>query len=408
MVKPEPSGRLLETLQRLLEIPSADLHMALTHACDAVSSAMNADKTDAFMFDPSKESLIAIGNSNQPLSALQRRSGLDVMALANGGRVVQAFETRTMYCTGRLLEDPLELKGVREVLKVDSMVCVPLDVGGRTRGVLAISSQARDFFTEDDARFVESVARWVGTVAHRAELVEEIARNSVEQGRRAVAEELVTMLAHDLRNLISPVDTRLQMIRRRAAADQRGSDVRDSDAAMRAVQRLNQMITNILDVARLDQGALRLDPEPIDLAALASEIAGTLSTPEHEVRVTAPEEVIVHADPARVAQCLENLLANAIRHSPRSAPVIVVVSQRREEKGNMGFVEVADEGPGVPVEILPRIFERFVAGTDSLGLGLGLYLARQVAVAHGGELSVESPPGKGARFRLELPMQSEV
>jgi two-component system, OmpR family, sensor kinase len=60
------------------------------------------------------------------------------------------------------------------------------------------------------------------------------------------------------------------------------------------------------------------------------------------------------------------------------------------------------------VEILPRIFERFVTGTDSLGLGLGLYLARQVAAAHGGELSVESPPGKGARFRLELPIQQEV
>jgi two-component system, OmpR family, sensor kinase len=395
---------LLDTLERLLEIPSADLATALALACDAVAAAARADKVDAFILDPSKNSLVAIGTSNQPLSSLQRKMGLDVLPIANGGRVVHVFETKAPFRTGRLTEDPSELKGVREVLKIDSKVGVPIHVGGELRGVLMVASQKRDFFDEKDERFVVSIASWVGTVAHRAELVEEIARNAVEQGRRAVAEELVTVLAHDLRNFLSPISTRVQLIRRRAAEDAREADVRDSDAALIAIRRLTRLISDILDVARLDQGVFRLDLQPVDLAAVASDVAKTLSVPTHEVRVAASEEVLVSADPSRVSQCLENLVGNAVRHSPRGSPVVVFVGKKRVEHGEVGLIDVVDEGPGVPVEILPRIFDRFSAGEGSSGLGLGLYLARRIAVAHGGELSVESPPGKGARFRLELPL----
>ncbi len=80
--------RLLETLERLLELPAADLQVTLTHATDLVARALAADKVDAFLYDPARDSLVAISSSNQPLSALQRRHGLDVLPLANGGRVV--------------------------------------------------------------------------------------------------------------------------------------------------------------------------------------------------------------------------------------------------------------------------------------------------------------------------------
>jgi signal transduction histidine kinase len=407
MTQPSPNGLLLETLERLLEIPSADLKTALTHACDAVSAALRADKVDAFLHDPTKNSLVAIGTSNQPLSSLQRSVGLDVLPIANGGRVVHVFETNAPFRTGHLTADPGELKGVREVLKIESKLGVPIDVGGHIRGVLMIASQHRDFFTEEDARFAVSISRWVGTIAHRAELVEEISRNAVEQGRRAVAEELVTILAHDLRNFVSPISARLQLIQRRATQEKRDVDVRDSDAALRAVWRLNRLIADILDVARIDQGVFRLDLAPVDLGALAADVAKTLSTPSHEIHVASMEEVVVPADPARVTQCLENIVTNAVRHSPRGAPVTVIVSKKRTEEGEAAALEVLDEGPGVPVEILPRIFERFSTGAGSHGLGLGLYLAKRIAIAHGGELSVHSATGKGARFCLQLPIDPD-
>src|SRR5690606_33702275 len=107
-----------------------------------------------------------------------------------------------------------------------------LDVGPARRGVLMAASQRPERWGPEHVRFAELVARWVGVVAHRAELVEEMAGNAVEQGRRAVAEELITVLAHDLRNLLGPIDTRLEVLRRRAESGACADEVRDVDAVL--------------------------------------------------------------------------------------------------------------------------------------------------------------------------------
>ena len=80
-----------------------------------------------------------------------------------------------------------------------------------------------------------------------------------------------------------------------------------------------------------------------------------------------------------------------------------MVSTERRDGCTWGLLEVRDQGPGIPAELMPRVFDRFAAGPSSSGLGLGLYLARRIAVAHGGELTAESQPGKGAHFFLRLP-----
>src|SRR5205085_2312549 len=133
-------------------------------------------------------------------SMRERQYGLDVLPLSNGGRTVRVFKTGETFLSGRVDEDAEELPGIRDMLKVKSSLGVPLDVGGERRGMMMVASLQRDFFTPDDARFMETVARWIGMVAHRGQLAEEISRNAAEQGRRAGAEELITVLAHDLRN----------------------------------------------------------------------------------------------------------------------------------------------------------------------------------------------------------------
>lgn len=403
MQGPASTDRFLATLVKLLETPAAELRSALTHACNAVAEALDADKVDAFLLDETKETLVALGTSTQPLSSLQKKIGLDVLPIANGGRVVWVFQTGKTFVTGRLDEDPEELRGVKVGLKIKSKIGVPLEVGGRRRGMMMIASLKPDFFRPADVQFAESVGRWVAMVAHRAELVQEITRNAVEQGRRAVAEELVTVLAHDLRNYVSPIRARLELIRGRADRDERKEDLRHSELAIAGVERLNRLISDILDVARLDQGIFRMDVQPTDLARLASEVAKGLSTPERPIVVDAAEEAIVAGDARRVQQCVENLIANAVQHSPHAAPVNVRVYLQQKEDRQWGCLEVQNEGPGIPVDILPRIFERFTTGPASSGLGLGLYLAQRIAAAHGGELTAESQPGKGARFLLRLP-----
>jgi two-component system, OmpR family, sensor kinase len=400
---------LVETLERLLEIPTTDLHIALGHASDLVASALHADKVDAFVFEPERSTLAALGTSDQPLSELQRAHGLDRLSLANGGRTAEVFTTGQSFISGRVDLDTEELRGVKEALGVRSTLAVALNVAGERRGALVVVSQTPDFFDSDDLRFLESVARWIGVVMHQAELVQTNAEIAAAEGRRAVAEELVMVLAHDLRNQLAPITWRLTTMRERAQLDQREADIRELELGLKGLSRLGGLISDMLDVARIDQGVFTLDLQPVDLVTLTRETGEAFSTVAHPVQARAEHPLTVLADAARIRQCLENLISNAIKHSPAGSPVTTVVSLWERESGNWACVEVIDQGAGIPADLLPHIFERFTKGTPRRdGLGLGLYLAKRIAESHGGELTVESMPGHGARFRLSIPCAREV
>src|SRR5688572_12733258 len=386
----EPA-RALVTLQRLLEIPAADLNSALNHAANALADAFSADKVDAFLYDNKRDSLVALGTSTQPLSDLQKNLGLDVLPISNGGRVVHVFKTGEIFRTGDLQNDPGELPGIKEGLKIQSKLGVPLYIGSKLRGMVMIASLKPDYFTESDETFVKSCATWVGMVAHRAELMEEVSSNAVEQGRRAAADELVTVLAHDIRNYLAPISGWVYLLRNdsRSRGDQQG--MRHAESALRSVKGLSTLVTNLLDVARIDRGLFDLDIEPVELEEIAREAAETLSTDEHAVIVSASQPVQVGADRARLRQCIDNLVSNAATHSPKGAPVNIFVRRYQGEAGEWGQLQVVDEGPGVPDEVLPHLFDRFVTGRAKAGgVGLGLYLADRIAHAHGGRIEVES------------------
>jgi two-component system, OmpR family, sensor kinase len=397
------TDRRLEMLESLLAISSADLKDALSLAMDLVASALRADKVDAFLYDERRDTLFAVGTSHQPLSGLQRKHGLDALAVANGGRIVGVFRNGETFFTGKLEDDTEELRGIRETLQVRSAIAVPLEVGGTRRGVLAVASRQPDFWDADDVRFAEALTRWVGTLAHRAELVAEIERSAVALGRRAAAEELVTVLAHDLRSYLAPVDLRTHFLTRRAEAEGRSEDVRDLELVKRGLSRVTMLISDILDVARIDKGILTIDLQPVPLDGLLRDLATTLSTPAHPVVVTPGEDTVVLGDLARLRQCLQNLIANAIKYSPRGAPVTVTLSRETHEGGERAKIEIVDQGPGIAGHVLPHVFERFVSDDSKRGgLGIGLFLAKAIATMHGGTLEVSSSPA-GARFQLTIP-----
>jgi two-component system, OmpR family, sensor kinase len=396
--------RYLATLQRLLEISAADLRTALTHASNALADALRADKVDAFLYDESRDSLVALGVSTQPLSNLQKSLGLDVLPVSNGGRSVQVYKTGETFRSGRLLDDAEELRGVKEGLKVQSEVGIPLEVGGQRRGMLMIASQKPDFFSDADVAFTASAARWVGVIAEHSELTESIKRNALEQGRRTRAEELITVLAHDLRNYLSPVTLRLYKLRSRAQTERRSGDTDDAEAALSGLARLGGLISDLLDTARLDGGAFQINAQPLDIAAVFSDAAAVLSSGEHPIIVNTSAAMIVSGDAARLRQCVDNLLANAVTHSPANAPVDVFISEEHSKGQLWARIEIVDEGPGIPDAMLPYVFDLFVTGRQERGgTGLGLYIAKRIASAHGGDLTADRYPGRGARFTLKLP-----
>jgi two-component system, OmpR family, sensor kinase len=400
------SDRFLSTLEQLLAIRSTELDGALDQAADLIAAAVGADKVDAFLYEPASESLVAAGTSRTPMGRKQLAIGMDRMPLANGGRTAEVFRTGVSHLTGRADQDPAELRGLTEALGIRSMMCARLGVDSEARGVLSVASATPDLWTEDDLRFVEAAARWVGLVAIRAELGERLARHAEEQGRRAAADELIAILAHDLRNHLAPIRGRLQLMQRWAERERQQTAQRHAAEVAKGIDRLGHLVADLLDSTRLEQGLFTLECRPTDLVALAREVATVLTGTSNRVEVVACDpEVTAVVDGERVRQTLENLLANAFKHSPDSAAVTVEISREARADGAWGLISVIDSGPGVSREVKDRLFERFATGPGSQGLGLGLYLGRRVAEAHGGSLTVESAPGRGSRFTLALPVE---
>lgn len=397
------NDRLLTTLERLLSISATDLNAALDEAAQLIADALAADKVDAFLFESSKDTLIAHGTSDTPMGRKQKALGLDVMPVTNGGRAVEVFQTGQPFISGRVRQDPDELRGIRYGLGIDSEIIVPLVVGDVLRGVLLASSSQDEFFTERDLRFLEATSRWVGNIAHRAELVEQITTEAAEQGRQVAADELIMTLAHDLRNHLVPIKARVQMIARRAEREGRQRDIDDATSADTALDRLNRLISDLLDVARLDQGLFTINPTLSDLSSLCVEAAAIFSIPSVDIRLQVPPEVIVMVDPDRIRQALENLLSNSVRHSPPGVPVELTIEHDRSHRREWVVVRISDRGPGIPPELIPRLFHRFSPGPNSTGLGLGLYLARRIMEAHGGAVSVDDGASQGTTFVLRLP-----
>ena len=271
--------------------------------------------------------------------------------------------------------------------------------------MLTAQSAQPDFFAERDLLFLRAVSRWVANAAQRAELSERDAAASVERGRRMAAEELVTVLAHDLRNHLAPIRGRVDLLHRRAAREAHEANLHDTAEMRKSIDRFGRLISELLDIARIDQGLFELTFEPMDLSTLLREAAEALEVPGTRIEVDAAPELRVVADPARARQALENLLANAVQHAPPGTPVNVRLERQESARHPLAVVVISDQGPGIDPVLLPRLFERFARSSSSTGLGLGLFLARRIAEAHGGGVEVVSSSRRGTQFRLFLPAE---
>jgi two-component system, OmpR family, sensor kinase len=144
----------------------------------------------------------------------------------------------------------------------------------------------------------------------------------------------------------------------------------------------------------------------LDLTALVREAAEGLTVPGKQIELDVPVEMTAVADPARVRQALENLVANAVQHAPTGTAVSIRLT-RDASSGTRPWmvISVNDRGPGIDPQLLPHLFDRFARSRDSNGLGIGFFLARQIADAHGGRLEVASSSADGTQFNLVLPAE---
>jgi two-component system sensor histidine kinase BaeS len=221
-------------------------------------------------------------------------------------------------------------------------------------------------------------------------------RQQAERLRR----DMVGDIAHEMRTPVTNIRGWLE-------ATEDGVAVLDQDLVNSLLEEallLQHVINDLQDLSAADAGELRLHPVAVDLGELLSQVAGTFRTPSVAVAVDVLPSLTVVADPIRLRQAIGNLTGNAVRHSPPGGTVTLTA----RPAGNRVLLSVTDEGAGIAPGDLPMVFERFWRAEKSRnrqtgGSGLGLAITRKLVEAHGGTVTVVSPPGRGATFTLDLP-----
>lgn len=220
-----------------------------------------------------------------------------------------------------------------------------------------------------------------------------------------------SVAAHELKTPLTALLGQAQLLQRRARrdgiTDERNR--RSIDVIAAQAERLSRLINDLLDISRLQQGHLTLARERMDFVALVNEVVDEIyPTVEHQsisYANLAAEPLMIYGDPLRLEQVLHNLINNALKYSGKGDEVSI----RVERDGPWAKVQVSDTGIGIPADALPRLFERHyrapnvVAGQIS-GMGVGLYIVREIVAMHGGKVEAQSVEGEGSTFSVMLPL----
>jgi signal transduction histidine kinase len=296
--------------------------------------------------------------------------------------------------------------GALAKLGVIAIAATPVRIGGRFAASLALvhTDRPREW-TADDARLIDAVAHELrGAIA---------AAEAFAQQRAAVAElerlsraksDFVSIVSHEFRTPLTGIQGFSEMMQ---SEDLTIEEMREYAGDInKDAHRLNRMITEMLDLDKMESGRMEIHREPVDLNAIVSEAAERLrpNAPRHPLSRLDPMVGEMSGDRDKLTQVMANLLNNAVKYSPNGGEI--VVSTRVE--GNAAHIVVRDHGMGIPKEALETIFERYgrvesLATRHIQGTGLGLPIVRQIVQLHGGAVWVESTVGEGSVFHVTLP-----
>jgi PAS domain S-box-containing protein len=287
-----------------------------------------------------------------------------------------------------------------------SFIAVPMSARSNTFGVLSFfTSRSGRRYTAAHLSFLEELARRAALSVENARLYRE-AQEAIR-----LRDEFLSIASHELKTPLTPLSLKLHMLSREVQK-QPDSPFRRSvedyiTIGLRQVKKLSELMSDLLDVARISGGRLRLELEEVELSGLVREVAS-----RHEPQATklgttlqldVQEGVVGHWDRLRLEQVITNLVDNALKYGA-GKPVHVHL----HADAHHAHLRVKDEGIGIAPEYLSRIFERFERAVSERhygGLGLGLYITRTIVEAMGGSIQVESALGQGALFTVVLPLK---
>jgi signal transduction histidine kinase len=231
-----------------------------------------------------------------------------------------------------------------------------------------------------------------------------------------VKDQLLANVSHELRTPLGAVQRFVTMLVDGTSGELRPQQREALDSVLRNVDQLTRMIQDLLDATRADTGKLTIEPRPLQLKEVSSEVIRALHPRAGELDVSLVDEVPLDlptllADPARVRQVLFNLVDNALKFTPKGGRV-EIRSELRDAEPGYACITVSYTGLGIRPEAQRELFQRLHqardgAGTSRQGLGLGLYIARELVTRQGGRIWVESQPDRGSRFTFTLPLAGD-
>jgi signal transduction histidine kinase len=225
-----------------------------------------------------------------------------------------------------------------------------------------------------------------------------------------VRDRFFSVAAHELKTPLTTLFGQAQLLQRRmfSGVVDPERDIRAINRVVEQGRRMHQLIDALLDVPRLETGRITIARLPIDLRQLVQQLVEDIEPTLERHRLTTvypAEPLLVSGDPMRLSQVFQNLLQNAVKYSPSGG----TISVSGIVQDGSARIAIADQGIGIPADVLPNLFQQFYRAANAEqhligGLGLGLYVVRELLLLHGGTITVESVEGKGSIFTVELPL----
>ena len=291
-----------------------------------------------------------------------------------------------------------------------AILAAPITAGNRKLGVLTAYAPRAPIFADEDLELVKLLADQAAVILESRALIDEAARVRAREEVARLKEDFLSAAAHDLKTPLTVLVAQAQFLERKATRNPEApTDPGGLRRIVQEAQRLRQLVLELLDASRAEQGMLVGDLEDVDLVEVAQQVCARRGTQRHPCKVDAAGQVPGRYDSVRIVQLVENLVENAIKYSPEGGPVQVRVWR----DGERNYLSVRDRGIGIPSADIPHLFERFHRGANVndrrfAGMGLGLFICRGIAEQHGGRIWATSEPGKGSTFHVTLPVNPET
>lgn len=354
-----------------------------------------------------RRGLSLLASQGYPDDLIESHAG-DLWPLDRGliGRAVQEGEPH-------LVDDVGDVPGYVEVAPgMVSQLTVPIRREEQVAGVIALESAQGGQLDQEALEFVTRLADHAAIAIENAQLFQAV------QAANDAKTEFISFVSHELQQPMTSIKGYTDLLLKGTAGEISETQGSFLEVIRSNVERLDKLVRDLLEVSRIEAGRLRLEVEPVDLRGAVEEAVRTvqkqIAAKSQRLQVEVPEALpLVYADSHRLVQVLTNLLSNAYKYTPEGGSILVV-AQPEDKLGDGGIVRcsVSDTGIGISPEDQEQLFTKYFraqdpAVNDEPGTGLGLVITKSLIELQGGEIDVESEPGKGSTFSFTVPVASK-